>query len=503
MTLTTRTTPAGEPRDAASANAVDSSEVRRVVRADVDRLFRAYNGVLALVLDPPASVKIPPRLPGDRLINRTLMKLRPSFARSTFLVRHIRRNVQVIERAYCRRLATGQHDDNDEQELELVRRFEQSLPPAPARWVAPSLTIAGVLLAQALLSAWDSAWSGRYKSDVLEIASFEPRPLYDAASAIVHADGLQLTGILLSLSLAVYVVLRAPVSGFHFARMLLNEPRALAWRNRGSALAHCARDLDVAGEEFRLFTNLRQPRRRDPPLDLLVKAAIAGSLWFGFVYALTRHNTDALGIAAVSPFALRLLWLAAEGFRRGQWVALGAGILVVSAVASIAPDFGDVYAPYLPPGHTARSRIEHSQSLAFTASALEQASSSSRHVLRGIDLRGRRLNSLHLSQIDLKGAQLTNANLAYIDLSQSCLADAVMRGVNFAGADLLGADVRGADLTGANLHGAKLAGAGYDGQTVWPEGYPGRSGARPVAPAARSRCEGTTELDLPGWAEGP
>jgi Pentapeptide repeats (8 copies) len=312
-----------------------------------------------------------------------------------------------------------------------------------------------------------------------------------------------LTGILLSLSLAVYVLLRAPVSGFRVARMLLNESRALTWRNRGSALAHCARDLDVAGEELRLFKNLRQPRRRDPPVDLLVKAAIAGSLWFGFVYALRYGNTDALGVAVVSPLALRLLWLAAEGFRRGQWVALVAGILVVSAVASIAPDFGDVYEPDLPSGHTARSRVERSQSLAFTASALEQSRFRSRRALRGIDLRGRSLDGLHLWHIDLKGAQLTNANLAYIDLSQSCLADALMRGVNFAGADLRGADLRGADLTGANLHGAKLAGAGYDGQTVWPDGYPGRSGARPVAPVARSRCDVTSGADLPGWAEAP
>ena len=98
--------------------------------------------------------------------------------------------------------------------------------------------------------------------------------------------------------------------------MLLNEPRALTWRNRGSALAHRALDLDVDVEERRLFTKLRQPRRRDPPLDLLVKAAIAGSLWFGFAYPLTHHNTSALGVAAWSPFALRLLWLTAEGFRQ-------------------------------------------------------------------------------------------------------------------------------------------------------------------------------------------
>ena len=472
----------------------------RVARADVDRLLGSYSAVLALAPDPPPSVKVPEWLPGDRLLGRALVKLRPCFARSTFLVRHIRRNVQVIERAYCRRLATGHHDDNDEQELELVRRFEQSLPPAPARWVALSLTIGGVLLAQALLSLFPT---DGYQGNVLLIASPDAKPLYDAASAIVHANGLQLTGILLSLSLALYIVLRAPASGYRLARMLLNERRALTWRNRGSALAANARDLDVAGEERRLFVNLRQPPSRDPPLDLLVKAAVVLSLWFGFVFALRQGDTDATGVAVATPLALRLLWLAVAGFRRGQWVALVTGIVVVSALASIAAGFGDVYEGDPPPGHTERSRIERSRSVTSTANAFEQARAASPDALRGIDLLGRNLNGFDLSGHDLKGARLTNANLAFADLSQTCLADAVLSSANLAGANVREADLRGADLTGANLHGATLAGAGYDGQTVWPAGYPGRSGARRVAPPARSRCEASSGADVAGWAAAP
>ena len=75
-------------------------------------------------------------------------------------------------------------------------------------------------------------------------------------------------------------------------------------------------------------------------------------------------------------------------------------------------------------------------------------------VKRGVNLRGADLLDANLRDADLRGASLLDADLRGADL-----LDANLRGADLRGAILLDADLRGADLLDANLRGADLRGA--------------------------------------------
>jgi hypothetical protein len=473
--------------DAVRARAGVSSLAPVPQRVDIDRLLCAYHAVLGLALDPPVSVKA---VGGDRRVSQltthALMKVRPTFAHSTFLVRHIRGNLQVIGRAYSRRLATGQLDENGRQELVRIQRFEDSLPPAPPRFVALSLLILTVLLAQTVLSLMTS-WVelNPFGAQLTRLASADASSAYDLAGALLHAGGGQLWVFVMSLSLAGYVVLRGPISGFRMARMLLNAPRALTRRNRSSPLAVRAQHWDVYNQEQALFASLRNGQPRAPAIDLLVKALFVAGFWFYGVYVLRTGGADVPSLIVLGLAALRFLWLLTAAMRRKQWVALLAGIAAASVMALAAREerSGEAHQPRAQP---ARSRVEDSSNVKELANAIDRVWTT--RDLRGVDLRERNMTGLNLAQVDFKGAQLTGANLAFADLRASCLQHATLQRANLAGSDLRYADLRGANLGSANLHGAKLDGAGYDALTAWPAGYPSGSGAVGLQPRTRSRC---------------
>ena len=82
-----------------------------------------------------------------------------------------------------------------------------------------------------------------------------------------------------------------------------------------------------------------------------------------------------------------------------------------------------------------------------------------------------------LSGADLRMANLTSADLTEANLSNANLDSAILRMANLNGANLNGANLNGANLDGANLTSADLTGANlnrvkYDGQTVFPVGFP-------------------------------
>ena len=77
-----------------------------------------------------------------------------------------------------------------------------------------------------------------------------------------------------------------------------------------------------------------------------------------------------------------------------------------------------------------------------------------------------------LSGADLRMANLTSADLTGANLSNANLDSAILRMANLNGANLNGANLDGANLTSADLTGANLNRVKYDGQTVFPVGFP-------------------------------
>jgi len=505
---------------------VDLGNVPARGLSDLDRLLRGYAAVLALAVNPPPSVAAPHWLPAHQLITRALFTARPSFARRLYLVRHIKRNLGVIERAYCRRVAAGEHGKDEEQQIQALRLFAQSLPPGPRRWVALGTVIVTILLAQALFATFESFSYAHLDLKLTSIASPDASSLYDLAGTILQADAGQLATLVLALSLACYLVLRGPISGLRLGRMLLNAPRALIRRNRNSPLAAQAAHWDVHAQESGLFAALGEPAPRDPPLDLLVKGALfAGPLFllvmFGWSASFdTLHEVLAISgelfgleleqlliivffVIATTPLgAARLVWLTIAAFRRRQGLPLLTAIVVVALVAVIAPEGSGQDVGYGDDDNfDIRSAAERSRSIEGLAAAIAPAVLSDADLeknefdslsvdssLRGVDLHGRSMSYMQLRAVDLEGAQLSHANLAFSNLQESCLRNAVLRDANLAGADLRDADLRGTDFRGANLRGAKLRRSRSDRQTLWPATYPLRSGTVRAHHRDETRC---------------
>ena len=84
-------------------------------------------------------------------------------------------------------------------------------------------------------------------------------------------------------------------------------------------------------------------------------------------------------------------------------------------------------------------------------------------VKRGADLRGANLVGADLGDANLVGADLRGANLRVANLVGADLGDADLRGANLVGADLGDANLVGADLGDANLVGADLGDANLVG----------------------------------------
>jgi uncharacterized protein YjbI with pentapeptide repeats len=83
-----------------------------------------------------------------------------------------------------------------------------------------------------------------------------------------------------------------------------------------------------------------------------------------------------------------------------------------------------------------------------------------------IDLTGKRLNGLDLSDLDLSGVILRSARLNAANLRDADLSDAVLDQAWILNADLTDADLSGAHLFQAQLVGSRLDGADFSGARV-------------------------------------
>src|SRR5829696_1313291 len=122
-------------------SAVMKSAPREPVVSDVVSLLGAYDRVLAVMEDVPASLRVP-IWPIGRRVNVALHRaLRPGLGTQHWAARHMRRSIRVLERGFARRAAVaGSHegivgDSPGGADGDRLRHFRDSLPASVPRFV--------------------------------------------------------------------------------------------------------------------------------------------------------------------------------------------------------------------------------------------------------------------------------------------------------------------------------------------------------------------------------
>src|SRR6476660_377680 len=82
---------------------------------DLSALLFKYTRAQRLLPRPPASITLPTRDPGRRILRRVHMGLRPTWFSERWMARQLRRRADVLERGMAERLALG--GDPTPQEL--------------------------------------------------------------------------------------------------------------------------------------------------------------------------------------------------------------------------------------------------------------------------------------------------------------------------------------------------------------------------------------------------
>jgi len=456
---------------------------------DVVPLLKSYSRALLLARSPPASLAL------SRKLTWLHMRLRPSWGSHYFTARYIRRRADALERALSRRMAVGEADENDAQELEALRAFKSSLPPPPSRIFTVVGLIAAILLSQALLG-WllrqievTEPGDERSIQQAFEGVSLSPdvKSLGDIGRALADANFVQNGVVLLTVFLVLYLFGRPLASGYRLSLMCLGQPDRLSRRRRDSDLWKASEALDIPRTQTALARAMHADLRRDAPFDLLVKSLpwLAAGYWaIGFLrFAFTSEETIA-GLVLFALCATRLGWLVRRlraRTYRSWWIGLP--LVFTCVIALILPDIDYSL------GYSARTDLarEDARLVAGISDVPRQGRSDlqlllqEHHNLAGVDLRGQDLHKLSLGGKRLVDAKLRLADIRRADLRGADLRGADLRGViatgaHFEHADLRGATFRCSDLRGANFTDAKLGDAVVtravvSDRTRWPEGF--------------------------------
>ena len=387
-------------------------------------------------------------------------------ATQLWAARHVRRNLEALERNFARRLAVGEADDNDERDRPALCQFRDSLAPPTSRLVVVGLFVAGAVLAQKLLDALPELLQAGPVRDraknALKGSARRPawRRLRDLLDAIVDSSVIEFSIFAAAVCWSGYVLTRALAGGYRWR----------TWPSAAMTGSVCHDGTQRLSSRAAAWLRVRRRRPSSPrlvsppprelPFDLIVKALLCAPFLI-FIGGFFRASAEEGYLSEQAPlfaamFALvacRLLVLGLAARKRGSdttWLLLP---LPLVALACIAPP---IYPPEAP-----EPKLSQSQSLRLTLST--------RQDLTAVDLREQDLQEFYLYAKNLSHAQLTNANLTAANLMRSRLLGAQLRGATLIAAKLRGAnlreanlsvaDLREADLRGTDLRGANLTGA--------------------------------------------
>jgi hypothetical protein len=291
----------------------------QVPQADTHDLLTAYCCVLDLVHDHDGTALRPPGLLG---------RIKLTIGLESYVIEHVRTNVDGFLRRYRARLAMGQDDGNDPKDRDTLNDFAASLPPPRSRlWVLLPY-LAALAVTQVAISVIGHRASISVMHDLVGLASLNPQGISTSADHLIRQDQhVKVFGVMLIGSAALWLSFRPLMWGFRVKRILLNDPRALRRREKNCELANTGRRLDIRRREEDLCARLGMPAPADSRLDLWIKSTILVTPLIVGVAAVAAaigdHRsrlTDAIlaGLFLVL-VALRLAWLARCARERSRY----------------------------------------------------------------------------------------------------------------------------------------------------------------------------------------
>jgi hypothetical protein len=157
---------------------------------------------------------------------------------------HVARSLNSLQRIYGIRIAVAAGELGDTEELDRVRTFRNSVPPR----LIGGVTSVFIGLASLALAALKSL------TDALPVANW----VHSAHIVVPESDTAvdNVTGTIFVISLALALVLPAPVGSFRFKRALFNMYPRLARAQRQPTSEQSARSVGAYALERRAFAAL-------------------------------------------------------------------------------------------------------------------------------------------------------------------------------------------------------------------------------------------------------
>src|SRR4051794_28967818 len=282
-------------------------------QAHLRKLLEAYGTVAWHAVASPKVVFLQ-RSRGT--IGRFVWLPRPTWFTKYFVVEHIRRRTDELERRIAAQATLADDRDRYARQLEMLADFRRSLPPTISRRLLISFTVAATLWTTRLLSQWLLNLSNASDNKEMKVLV----ELEDSVLSLnVHGrlfDQIATSSLgvvvdlLFGLALCTYAVLRCAYPGFRLMRVVFNDYPALPkGRNWGQMHEHVNSATGLYGLEREVFSTLEAKAKPEFPFDLAV-SAIFVSCWVAMGVYMLKPGSDQTIFVGIFFVCSGLVWFA-------------------------------------------------------------------------------------------------------------------------------------------------------------------------------------------------
>jgi hypothetical protein len=240
----------------------------------------AYRTLLEVVLN------------SDRARRARLTRLAAGTER--FLVAHVRTVLDVVERRYLMRAATGMVSRADEADARCVHELARSLPPPASRlWLVAAagivlavaqllFSIAGLTVLSGLTSVGSAEQTQQRAGELTEalsrVAGLDVSNAGQATQLLLRTDVTVASLVLIGLLLSTYLVLRPLANGLIVSRALCRSDAMRPWHGVSKDERTLAARLRLNQRESTVLARLELARPRETTLDLIVPGLLAAAV---------------------------------------------------------------------------------------------------------------------------------------------------------------------------------------------------------------------------------